>query len=830
LASFDPESAAGAPPASSCPSASPPGALTTSGNWLVDGLGDHIRLAGVTWDAMQTVDFVPAGLEYQSYQQILCTIKEMGFNTVRIPLSDQLVRDNASITIANDVNFTLNPTLQGGLHPLDVLDRIVAAAQHIGLMIILDNHFSGARQCPKKPACPGNVDSATPTNDPGNPYPWLDSGYTEAQWIQDWVTLAQRYGPGHQCGSVRCRNQTTVIGCDLRNEPHTDYAHHSYRLADYLTRGATWGPYPDAQNPDPRWNPNSDWAAAATGAGDAILGVNPGLIMFVEGVQLYPDPLRPHGVEVYSRGGILRGVQSDPIQFTVDGHPLPNHLVYSAHEWGPRKNNLLGEFSYKTTFKTMRAIFRENWAFILHESSQLRAPIWLGEFNTCNTSRKCISAKGHGSQGQWFQIMLEFLQRNPEVGWSYYPVNGRNWLNQPEGNGLFKQDWKTLQLPALVTALRTVAQRWPLTITASSATTTYGESIPTITAAYGGLKFGQTTLQRPPVCGTSATAASEAGTYLTSCTGAADSSYDIHYVAGTLSIGPADSATKLSSSAHRTKYGQTVKLSARVTSSVGAPSGSVQFMDGTASLGQATIVGGKATLRTTAIGAGSRRLRAIYIPVVNSLGATNYARSKSRVVRIVVATANLTITPYSQRVSYHSKLPALTWSADFLNGDGPASMATPPRCTAKVILDSAGRVLSPPGNYEISCRGAVDPNYTINYVKRILTVVQAKPRVIYLGPRRLTHGKSAHLSAALRDTAGAGISRRTLRITIAGGGIKQSCTTAKTDGQGRTSCDLFAIAPPPGGAIVVVRFAGDTSSAPHYYLPASRRVGVTVKR
>ena len=436
-----------------------PGWLHTQGPWVVDSKGKHVRLAGVTWDGMQTTTFIPGGLQYQPYTAILCTIKNLGFNTVRIPLSDQLVYRNSSITITQDI--AANPDL-AGLHPLGVLDRIVAAAQHDGLMIILDNHFSMPRYCSlKKKNCLAN---GNPQGGPGTgtPTAWTDSGYNEQTWIADWTTLANRYSDAHPCGleaqaAADCGPTPTVIGFDLHNEPHTNFGHHRYNLNDYLTRGATWGPYPNALHPDPRWKLSSDWAAGADLAGSTILTTNPHLLMFVEGVQLYPDKTQPRGVEVYTWGGIFRGVQTDPIVFTNlnTKQPITDQLVYSPHEWGPWKDNLLGEFSYRTTYKTLLKIFMENWAFLLHQKSPV--PIWLGEFDTCNYSiKKCVSSTSHGKQGQWFQLMLEFLKKNPQVGWSYYTINGTNWLNEAENNSILNPTWTAVKLPALMTALQTV--------------------------------------------------------------------------------------------------------------------------------------------------------------------------------------------------------------------------------------------------------------------------------------------------------------------------------------------------------------------------------------
>jgi hypothetical protein len=76
----------------------------------------------------------------------------------------------------------------------------------------------------------------------------------------------------------------------------------------------------------------------------------------------------------------------------------------------------------------------------------------------------------------------------------------------------------------------------PLTITASSATMIVGGSVPAITPIYTGLINGNTAPATPPTCTTTATSASPAGAYPTTCSGASDPSYTISYVTGTLTV------------------------------------------------------------------------------------------------------------------------------------------------------------------------------------------------------------------------------------------------------------------------------------------------------
>ena len=80
----------------------------------------------------------------------------------------------------------------------------------------------------------------------------------------------------------------------------------------------------------------------------------------------------------------------------------------------------------------------------------------------------------------------------------------------------------------------------PLTVTASSATITYGATPPAITPNYATFVNGDTasSLTTKPTCSTTATATSPLGAYPTTCSGAVDPNYKITYLGGTLTIGP----------------------------------------------------------------------------------------------------------------------------------------------------------------------------------------------------------------------------------------------------------------------------------------------------
>src|SRR4029079_12715287 len=191
------------------------GYFHTAGSQLLDANNQPVRIAGVNWFGFETSNYAPHGLWARGYKSMMDQMKQLGFNTIRLPFSSQLFDAGST---PNGIDFSKNPDLQG-LNGLQVMDKIVDYAGQIGLRILLDHHRSSA----------GNS-----ANESGL---WYTSAYPESRWISDWTMLASRYA-----------GNPTVIGADLHNEPHGP---------------ATWGD-----------GGSNDWRLAAERAGNAILAVN----------------------------------------------------------------------------------------------------------------------------------------------------------------------------------------------------------------------------------------------------------------------------------------------------------------------------------------------------------------------------------------------------------------------------------------------------------------------------------------------------------------------------------------------------------------------------
>ena len=166
---------------------------TNLGNWLVPE-GYMWRFEGGPQSPKEIEEFLTelvgptrADEFWKAYRERYVTqddirfIRAQGFNSVRVPLHWKLFQtDNAE-------GFRL-------------LDRVVRWSHEAGLYVILDLH-----------AAPGGQ---TGTNiDDGHGYPWLfrDAG-AQQQTIDLWARLARHY-----------RNEPTVLGYDLLNEPIPNY-------------------------------------------------------------------------------------------------------------------------------------------------------------------------------------------------------------------------------------------------------------------------------------------------------------------------------------------------------------------------------------------------------------------------------------------------------------------------------------------------------------------------------------------------------------------------------------------------------------------------------
>ena len=267
-----------------------------------------------------------------------------------------------------------------------------------------------------------------------------------------------------------------------------------------------------------------------------------------------------------------------------------------------------------------------------------------------------------------------------------------------------------------------------LTITASSASTTYGQDPPAVTASYDGFVNGDSSssLIPAPICSTTATASSSAGTYDTSCTGADDPNYTIGYVDGSVNVAAAP-LTITASSAPIT-YGQSPPS---ITPSYQG------FVNGD-SASSLTTGPSCSTTATSSSSAGT------YPSTCTGAVDTNYAISYVDGA-VVIGPASLIIVASNGSTTYGQSPPTITPSYEgFTNGDTASSLTTAPTCSTAATSASAANT------YSSTCTGAVDPDYAITYVDGSVTVSPA-PLSITASSSSITYGQSPPAVTASYD-------------------------------------------------------------------------------
>jgi hypothetical protein len=98
----------------------------------------------------------------------------------------------------------------------------------------------------------------------------------------------------------------------------------------------------------------------------------------------------------------------------------------------------------------------------------------------------------------------------------------------------------------------------------------------------------------------------------------------------TQQVNPAPTSSTVTSSRNPSIFGEAVTFTAKVSSGLGTPGGSVTFRNGSTNLGTATLSSGTAKFTTSSLGGGTHSITAVYD------GATNFARSTSSTLKETV--------------------------------------------------------------------------------------------------------------------------------------------------------------------------------------------------
>ncbi|MGE5830583.1 MAG: glycoside hydrolase family 5 protein [Micromonosporaceae bacterium] len=478
----------------------------TSGPMIVAPAGSEFVVNAINWYGFETRDKVAHGMWAQDFAYVVDRVVQYGYNTIRIPFSNSMWE---SSPVPSRSKVSACPTCTGR-SARDILAMIVNYAGSRGLHVILDNHRSTA----------GN--SAE-----GNGL-WYASGFPESSWLADWLSVqAWVHGVRQTSGTpdtvtvvnVASDGFPTVLGYDLRNEPHTP-SRTAYSSA------ATWGSG-DGINPAVNPNPNPftpacvatstcrDWRLAAERAGTRLLGAAAANgwdypLIFVEGNSMYPLPGGSQAAGPYHGtwwGGELRGVNGNatnagaPVVLNAGGDatqlgpPVEGQLVYSAHDYGPTEfvqawENTTTCYRSGCGTSSLADVWYANWAHLTApggvnpvwpghasypwsntgHSGYTTAPVFIGELGTGNAASDLTSAV-RGSQGQWFTDFVNFIASS----WSRTPTNDSgtavsrlHWaywaLNDEDAYALLGAGYTGLENPTKEYSYLCALQRGPLAV------------------------------------------------------------------------------------------------------------------------------------------------------------------------------------------------------------------------------------------------------------------------------------------------------------------------------------------------------------------------------
>ena len=282
-----------------------------------------------------------------------------------------------------------NPAL-AGKSAVDVYQAVVAALKQQGIMVILDDHTTDAEFCCAAYSGSNGLWWGGQLWDDhfGTGLSWMKrQGWFQSDWHQ-MVGLMSSY--------------SNVIGADLRNEPSGAYG---------IT--AQWSGQGKKKNRTPE-----NWQEGASEAAAVVLATNRNLLIMVEGVKSGSD--------------LSYFYQKNKITLSVD-----NRLVWSPHAYSnftagipqgascstptsDHKNSDPTNYGCLSSADLAIALGHA-WGFLLTQGQPNTAPVWVGEFGTCDTSSSCVLAGTEN--GNFSTYFTQYLHSN-DADWAWWALNG----------------------------------------------------------------------------------------------------------------------------------------------------------------------------------------------------------------------------------------------------------------------------------------------------------------------------------------------------------------------------------------------------------------------
>lgn len=258
------------------------------------------------------------------------------------------------IPVSPGVFSGTNRSSQGKERPLDNLKDLLSKSGALGIHVLLDLH-----------TCDANMGLV------GNPT--ACPGYTVQSWHNTLVEMTKL-----------SKIYYNVLGIDLFNEP--------YKLS---------------------W---SQWRDLSSEAAKRVLSVNPGVLIFVEGVGNHDTDNGGYGA---FWGENLVEAEKNPLSIPQ------SQLVFSPHVYGP-------SVAHQTYFddpsfpKNMPAIWNKHFGYL----TQKGYPVILGEFGGRYT----------GKDQMWQDAVVGYMISRKMTSFFYWSLNP----NSGDTGGILNDDWTTV--------------------------------------------------------------------------------------------------------------------------------------------------------------------------------------------------------------------------------------------------------------------------------------------------------------------------------------------------------------------------------------------------
>lgn len=387
-------------------SAAEPGVAEPGDDWLhvegtniVDKYGNKVWITGANWFGFNCRERMLLDSYHSNIVADIEEVADKGINVVRMPIATDLLYSWSKGEYPPSTDTSFNNADLAGLNSFQLFNFMLENFKRVGIKVILDVH-------------------SAQTDNMGHTYPlWYNGSITENVFKSAWVWVADHY-----------KNDDTIIGFDLKNEPHTNTG-----TVKSLADSAFWDDSDSANN----------WKRVAQETALAIMKVHPNALIFVEGVEMYPkdglwdDPTFDTSPwtgksDYYGNwwGGNLRGVKDHPINLGA----YQKQLVYSPHDYGPmvyEQDWFKGDFSTADDATAKKILYnqcwKDNWAYIMEDGI---SPLLVGEWGGMTEG----GDKLLDSNEKYLRCMRDFILENKyKLHHTFWCIN----IDSADTGGLF---------------------------------------------------------------------------------------------------------------------------------------------------------------------------------------------------------------------------------------------------------------------------------------------------------------------------------------------------------------------------------------------------------